>query len=328
MVKGSVSNGMEQPVPEGTNVIGDIRMQQIVPSVSCVLEAGDYMGESPIWVAAERALYWVNVEREPRVARLDMVTGDFQHWPMPERIGGMALREDSDRSALIALASGIFDLDLTSGALKLRAASSLPAHFALHETKCDRQGRLWVGAFDTRFKLSDGPKSEGWFQRLDGDRLTPVIPGITVANGLAWSLDGRSMYHTDSATDKVWISDYDPATGEVGDRRVFTQLDRDDGVPDGAAVDAEDGYWLNFYRGGRIRRYMPDGRISCEIRLPFTQGTMLAFGGDQYRTAYLATTRHGFDEERLAREPLIGSLFSFPMPVSGLAEPRFRASYI
>jgi len=292
------------------------------PQVELVYEAGDYMGESPIWSADEQALYWTNVEREPRIRRFAPATGEVTTWPAPERVGGMALKEGG--GAIVALASGVFDLDFTTGAFTRRAQNAMAPTFVLHEAKCDRQGRFWAGAFDSRFKLADGPSGQGWFQRLDGAAMTPVIPGVTVANGLTWSLDSTRLYHADSATDRVMVYDYDAQTGAATNGRLFAQLAKEDGVPDGGVTDAEGGYWLNFYRGGRIRRYLADGRVDREIKLPFTQGTMIAFGGPDLRTAYMTTTRHGFDAERLAREPLIGSVFRFDAGVAGVPETKFK----
>ena len=71
-----------------------------------------------------------------------------------------------------------------------------------------------------------------------------MIPGVGCSNGLAWSPDSRTMYFTDSHTNLVWAFDFDPATGEAENRRVFIDLTKDGYIVDGATVDAEGAYWL------------------------------------------------------------------------------------
>ena len=49
--------------------------------------------------------------------------------------------------------------------------------------------------------------------------LTPVIDGISVANGLAFSPDGRTIYVADSPLRRVNAYDLDPASGDVSNWR-------------------------------------------------------------------------------------------------------------
>jgi sugar lactone lactonase YvrE len=51
---------------------------------------------------------------------------------------------------------------------------------------------------------------------------------------------------------------------------------------------------------------------------------MIAFGGEDLRTAYVTTARTGLSEEELQRDPLSGGLFSFRTDVPGLPECPFR----
>ena len=100
--------------------------------------------------------------------------------------------------------------------------------------------------------------------------------------------------------------------------------DDEAGRPDGAAVDAEGGYWSARFRGGRVVRHRPDGTVDREIRLPVRRVTMCAFGGPELRTLYITTAREGMSAAELAAEPLAGGIFAVEdVGVRGLAEPRF-----
>ena len=51
---------------------------------------------------------------------------------------------------------------------------------------------------------------------------------------------------------------------------------------------------------------------------------MIAFGGEDLRTAFVTTARKGLDERELARQPLAGAIFSFPVETPGLPEPPYK----
>ena len=74
----------------------------------------------------------------------------------------------------------------------------------------------------------------GELYRLDaGGVLTTVIKGVTVSNGLGWSRTAPRMYYADSPVRRVDMFDYDPATGEAFQRRVFADLSRSTACPTG-----------------------------------------------------------------------------------------------
>ena len=81
-------------------------------------------------------------------------------------------------------------------------------------------------------------------------------------NGLAFSPDGKTMYLSDSHPSRamVWAFDYDVDSGTPHNRRPFIPA-LPAGRPDGAAVDADGGYWICGNDAGRVYRYTPDGRL-------------------------------------------------------------------
>jgi xylono-1,5-lactonase len=54
------------------------------------------------------------------------------------------------------------------------------------------------------------------------------------------------------------------------------------------------------------------------VRFPVSNITKIAFGGPDYKTAFATTARHLLNEEQLAKQPLAGALFAFPVGVAGL----------
>lgn len=256
--------------------------------ISCAFEVANHLGESPVWSVGEQALWWVNCEQPPELHFWRPEDGTHATWTLPKRIGGFVFKAGG--GLLLALADGVYDFTPHNGALHLRAPSPLPPHVKLHECQCDRQGRLWVGAYDHDFPANRSAKGGSWF-RLDGDELTPVVKGVSVANGLAFSPDGRTMYASDSPTRRVEAYDLDPQSGSISNCRTFLSLGEDEGFIDGATIDSAGGYWLANVGAGAMRRYLPDGTLDRIIALPFPNPTKAAFGGADMRTLFITSTR-------------------------------------
>lgn len=259
-----------------------------MPDVRRILDVDNYLGETPIWSEAEQVLWWVNCEQPPELHRWSPSTGKHDRFEMPQRVGGFVPKAGG--GLLVVLADGLYDFSPEQGTLDLRVRSTLPAHIKLHECHCDRQGRFWVGAFDHRYPADRGAAG-GSYYRLDGDMLTPVIGGIAVANGLAFSPDGHTMYAADNAKRKVEAFDLDPATGAISNGRTFLTLEPGHGHVDGATVDADGGYWLAIVGASELRRYRPDGTLDRAAALPFSNPTKPAFGGQDLATLYVTSTK-------------------------------------
>jgi L-arabinonolactonase len=295
--------------------------QTITPRLA--VDAGTYLGETPLWCAEENALYWINCEHEPMLSRWSFADGTRTDWPMPERIGGVTLKQGG--GALVVLSHGLHDFDFESGKLTLRTPSPLPEHISLHECGCDRDGRLWVGAINHRLRDTPQLPGGGMLFRLDGDTLVPQVDGINCANGLAFSPDGTRLYLSDSplATVECWT--LDRGSGDLSDRRTFARIAPGDGFVDGATVDAEGGYWATLVYGAALRRYLPDGTLDAHVALPFDNPTKVVFGGSDMRTLFVTTTqmiRRG-GAANLGQD-LLGGIYALDVGVAGLPEPRMR----
>ncbi len=290
-------------------------MRTIKPSLDLVIDADNYLGETPVWAPAEQALYWVNCEQEPELHRWDARSGDRRIWPMPQRIGGFVLKDGG--GALLVLADGLYDMDLESGTLSLKVKSPL-VHAALHECQCDRQGRFWVGSIDHRIGKPDMLPGGGAFFRLEGDHLIEMFDGVSCSNGLAFSPDGHTLYHSDSPTAIVHAWDLDPVGGVLSNRREFIRLRPGEGFCDGATVDAEGGYWATLVFGSRLRRYLPDGTPDIEVELPFNAPTKLAYGGADLDTLYITTNKM---RPEGPGADMLGGIYAFRPGFRGVVDP-------
>jgi sugar lactone lactonase YvrE len=147
--------------------------------------------------------------------------------------------------------------------------------------------------------------------------------GVTVANGIGWSPDNKTMYFTDSAPKIIYAYDFDPSTGAIENRRNFMHTPDEPGVPDGLAVDSEGFIWSARWDGWKITRYDLEGKVEREIPVPVGRPTSCAFGGPGLKNLYITSARVGLSETELREQPLAGDLFVLETDVKGMIEPKF-----
>ena len=278
------------------------------------------IGESPTWSEAETSLYWIDV-KEPALHRIHIVSRERRCWRLQADVGAFALTADPP-GAIVALRPGIFHLDFASGTETPLAPSPFdPAFHRFNEGSCDRSGRFWIGVmFDpvdpaTRPSHSDRCASLHSFTRADGLRVEP--DRAELHNGMAWSHDGSHFYLSHSRTREIYRLDMD-AAGRIARRRLFAHVDDGDGIPDGAALDREGGYWCALHGAGRLRRFHPNGSVDRDIALPVSQPTMCAFGGADLDVLYVTSAADGLSPEQRLSEPHAGALLRLRPDHAGL----------
>jgi sugar lactone lactonase YvrE len=285
--------------------------------VTVVLDARAELGECPVWAADEQALYWVDI-RAPALHRLDPASGATRTWPMPARIGSFGLRESG--GAVVTLVDGFYHLEFDTGALSYVAGPvDQPTGTRFNDGKVSPDGRFFAGTMDEA-TLS---RPVGVLYRLDPDgSLHEVVDGLIASNGLAWTDDGKTMYHSDSKGQVIWAYDY--TDGEIANRRVVARPTEEIGRPDGAAMDVDGYYWSAGISAGVLNRWAPDGHLDRSVPLPCSNPTMPCFGGPDLRTIYVTSLRHDLPADVLAAKPLSGGIFAIEVDVPGVAVARFK----
>ena len=265
------------------------------------------------------APYWVDIYR-PSIERLEPATGARRSWQMPERIGGFSFCKDG--RVIAGMQSGIAFIDLATGAVD-RVFDLEPDNpeVRFNDGRSDRQGRFWVGGI-----VETMDRETNALYRYDPDgACRAMVDGLICPNGLAFSPDGSTLYHSDSRRDFIWAWDLDPASGGIANRRVFAANDVTEGRPDGAAVDAEGYYWICCVGAWRVARYAPGGRIDRVIGVPVQRPTACTFGGPDLDILYVTTATFPLTDEALWKQPLAGGVFALDAGIRGLVEPRFGA---
>jgi sugar lactone lactonase YvrE len=244
-------------------------------------------GESPVWVPDRGILIFVDIPAR-RLYNFDPKSRQLDVLNVEEDIGCVAVSRDGGYVA--GLRTGIWLLDETGS--KRRMLADNPEDHAtsrFNDGRVDPHGRFLAGTLDEPKKTGNAA-----LYRCDSRGLAKLSGGLMTSNGLAFSPDGRTLYHSDTPRFVVYRYDYDPDTGAAANRRDFVRLEptaTDRGRPDGAAVDSEGCYWSALYEGGRIHRYDPDGHLISAHVVPARCPTMPAFGGEDMRTLFVTTAR-------------------------------------
>ncbi len=275
-----------------------------------VCSLGATLGEGPVWVDSDRALWFVDIKKH-RIHRFKPDGATLRTWPAPAQPGWIL---PDDKGGLVAgLQTGLHRFDPATGRFDLLTAAEpeLPGN-RLNDATVGADGVLWFGSMDDREEQATGHVYRFANGRVERSSLAPV----TIVNGPAISPDGGTLYHVDTLGRRIWAVDHHD-DGTLGTPRLFTQIEVGAGFPDGPTVDEEGHLWIGLFGGWGVRRYAPDGRLAATVRLPVANVTKIAFGGDDLRTAYATTARKGLDQTGLHAQPLAGDLFAFEAGVAG-----------
>lgn len=287
---------------------------QSPPSPDPVWQVEAQLGEGPVWVQRERALYFVDIK------------GACVHRWYPESLVGKSAHVGGAPSFIVPATRGrlVVGSNLTLcpfeddvlGAPLVHVPQ--PEGHRTNDATVDADGRLWFGTMDNAEAGSTGAiwcLADGLLTRAGGEAV--------VTNGPAVDDRARVLYHVDTLQRRIWrfgLRD-EPL---LRDGEPFIDLRADEGYPDGIVVDDEGCLWVALWDGWGVRRYAPDGTLLLHVPFPCARVTKLAFGGPGLRTAFVTTARTGLDASALAQQPLAGSLFAFAAPARGRSLPEAR----
>lgn len=268
--------------------------------------------ESPIWDPKERLLYFADLHA-PKIYAYGVDNGSRKDWLLPEAMGSMGMCASG--KILVALVRRVVKFDPRTGKVEefseeFRGEKETNK---LNDGKIGPDGCFWVGS--SAGGALRGPKERsGALYRVTPDgKVEKKSEGYMTCNGLAWTPDGRIMFHSDSrgATIDAW--DFDAKTGKIANKRTIATLTDEEGRPDGAACDNEGYYWSAGVSASCLNRFSAKGELVEKAVLPTPGPTMPCFVEN---SLYITTIRRG-REEQVAKHPTLGGVFRMKAPLAG-----------
>jgi sugar lactone lactonase YvrE len=271
-------------------------------------------GEGPLWNPKTGLLHWVDIPTG-RLFEFDPRTGRHAMIHQGRTIGGFTFQENG--SLLLFRDKGRIE-EFKDGQIGRVIIDEVPAEVRSrwNDQAADPQGRVFCGTMPSHNKET-GEKTLGRFYRLDHDGALHIIEeNIGCSNGIGWSPDLSLMYYIDTPTREISVYDYDRATGNVTNRRTFTNVEGP-GSPDGMTVDADGGVWCAEWGGACVKHYDAKGTLVEKIDVPTRNVTSVMFGGETLEDLYITTAIGG---DKNADRDRAGALYVCRPGVKGKPE--------
>ena len=288
-----------------------ITATELYPSASII-------GEGPIWHAARNSFFWVDIEGK-KLHEMSWADRQVQVWEMPQRIGMAAVAEDGN--LIVALQHGLAKFDLKTAAIEwlMDIEKDIVTNRA-NDGKCDSEGRLWLGTMDVQASLNTGA-----LYCVDGNSITQQLTSLTIANGMAWSLDNKRFYFIDSAQRRIDTYLFDAVKGTIHFEDTAVEVPGAMGMPDGMCIDEEGMLWVAHWGGYCVARWNPEtGELLRRIELPVPQVSSCVFGGENLDNLFITTASVGLSEDELLKYPSSGHVFIAVPGVKGVSANNYK----
>ncbi len=272
--------------------------------IETVTEVKSLLAEGPVWDAKRKVICWIDI-LNGKIREWSDKDAMYRETDVKQMIGSMAVC--SDGNYIAALHNGFAFVNRESREVKM--ITDPEAHLSnnrFNDGKCDPAGRFWAGTMS----LTED-HGAGSLYTLNNDlSYSKKREKVTISNGLAWSLDHKTVYHIDTPTLTVTAFDYENESGRISNQRTAIRIEEQDGFPDGMTIDSEGMLWIAHWNGWQVTRWNPmSGKKLYAVSMPVAKVTSCTFGGDDFNDLYITTAKVDLTPEELKLQPLAGSLF-------------------
>lgn len=276
------------------------------PAARLLVSTRNQLGENPLWDAARHTLFWTDITAGELHAWREGMTKERPIYSGPS-VGGFTL--EADGALLLFRIDDLARFNPDTGECRSVKKFSDAGTQRFNDVMADPAGRVFAGTIGK-------DKDSGGLFRFDPDgSVHPLFRGTGVSNGMGLSPDGRTFYWTCSTTNRIFAFDYDSATGDLTNRRLFYAANaEEEGTCDGLCVDAGGNLWSARWDGHCLRCHAPDGKVIAEIAVPASRVTSCCFGGEKNHTLYITSARGETDPGYCEA----GSVFTTEMKTAGL----------
>jgi len=294
-------------------------------SLQLAVEHAATLGEGLSWHGSTESWWWTDIEAACLQSwKPDQAVITYR---LPDRLGSFAHCRSG--RILLGLAKRLCFASLPASPAQLTtnatAAVQLPVQSLVAVDPAEVRTRVNDGRTDRRGYFVFGTMNEApekrpiasfyQFSMSYGLRRL-ALPAVAIANSICFSLDGKTMYFTDTLTRRIQQCDYDAESASVSNIRLFAISEVHKAYPDGSVIDSNGCLWNAEWGAGSVAQYAPDGRCLQRLSVPTKNPTCPAFGGVNGDYLMVSSARQEMSAEELLRMPAAGSLFAMQMDTS------------
>jgi len=300
----------------------ELDSSEVSMSMTLKLKQAAILGEGLLWHAPTKRWWWTDIE----ASTVHAWAADAEpvlSVKLPDRMGSMAHCRSG--RLLLGLAKRLCFIQLpsatdVSGQRQLQIQSPVAVDTAESRTRINdgRTDRRGFFVFGTINEANEKRPIASFYQYSVQYGLRRLaLPAVAIANSICFSLDGKTMYFTDTITRRIQQCDYDAETARVANVRLFAEVS-DEGAnpayPDGSVIDRYGCLWNAQWGAGRIVQYSPKGEEMRKVLVPTKNPTCPAFGGENLDQLMVTSSRQDMSPKELLDMPHAGSLFGVKLP--------------
>lgn len=264
-------------------------------AIEMIADVAAVVGEGPVWDGTSGTLYWTDIH-SGRLFNYNPATNENRQIYQGINVGGLRLNQGGGLT--LGTWEGVMLWRSADDWTWLRHGSDHGEDLRFNDVTAGPDGSFYAGTY-----FEGNPIGRLYRYFPDGS-IDIIDEGIGCSNGMGFSPDLRTFYHTDAGRRLIYAYDYNPTTHRQSNRRVFVALGQHEGVPDGMTVDAAGYVWSANWGGGCVIRFDPDGKEERRIRVPAKQSSAVAFGGPTLTDLYVTSARVGTGQPPSGLEPI------------------------
>lgn len=177
------------------------------------------------------------------------------------------------------------------------------------------KNKLWIGL--SHIKES---KNIGYFGYLQDKKFVTIDKGFKVSNGPAIDESKVTLYFSDSLNSSIY--EYSLKNFK---KKTLLKFTKNQGFPDGIALDNKNGLWVAHWGGGQVSRVnLKTKKIDYTIKLPALNVTSVTFVGKKLNHLFITTAKIETNKTQLKTYKHSGSSFIIKTKYTGLKIPYYK----
>ena len=282
-----------------------------------IWKAKTILGEGTLWVPSQNSIYFVDIKKK-NIFILNTKSKKKKIIKVNKEIG--FLSHIKKNVFVLGLKSELRFVNLKSKKIikSIKIEKDKPLN-RINDGKTDFLGRLWFGTMDSHERKI----RNGSLYCLDKNlNLHKVDTKYYITNGPVF-INKDTFLHTDSRR-KIIFKIKINKKFQIIKKKKFLKFYKNEGSPDGMAIDSKKNIWICHYGGACITVYNLKRRRVHKINLPAKNITSCTFGGVNKKEIFVTSALKGMKKSEIKKFSLSGSLFNIKTNVKGLTSMSFK----